>query len=150
MQDSKLKKSKRDDVFDSAGYHVPTPVSFLWDRVYNMHLIFHSIFVLGSKSKLERWSDARRCRKYQTVHTVAQPTSNSTSYCTHGSTNTSFNSFNPILILIYLSYTVRFATINLFVSSSKRSRSTGHQPQRPPPSTPSWPQGSTERSQKNS
>ena len=74
MQNSKLKKSKRDDVFDSAGYHVPTPVSFLWDRVYNM---FYNIFVLGSKSKLERWSDARRCRKYQIVHTVAQPTSNS-------------------------------------------------------------------------
>ena len=119
-----MKKSKRDDVFDSAGYHVPTPVSFLWDRVYNMYLIFYNIFVLGSKSKLERWSDARRCCKYQTVHTVAQPTSNNTSYCTHGSTSTSFNS------LIYISYTVRFATINLFVSSSKRSRSTGLQPQR--------------------
>ena len=53
MQGSKRNDiSQRDDVFDSAGYHVPTSVSFI--NQLNNHEFPISMALLGSKSKLER------------------------------------------------------------------------------------------------
>ena len=63
MQGSKRNEtSKRDNVFDAAGYHVPTSVSLTIGKF--LRIIETSMRLLGSKSNLDRWKGTRRCCKY--------------------------------------------------------------------------------------